>query len=186
MSDDELSELTDVDDRLTEAGAEIDRLQSQAADAEARAAHLEEANRALQRQLEEARARVAAVDQELAAARAETEAKDEQVLALEGQMEELAQALTAAGQRYRELLLASNPEVSLSTEVPAELVKGEGVEEVEASLEAARRTVLQVRSHLESEAQAGRVPAGSPVRSGPDLSALSPQEKIRMGLSRPQ
>ncbi len=169
LSPADADDLIDTDDRLADAGAEIERLQSQAADAEARAAHLEEVNRALQRQL----------DEEVAAARAEAEAKHQQVVALEGQVEEQRQALTAAGQRYRELLLASNPEV------PADLVRGESIEEVEASLEAARRTVLEVRSHLESEAQAGRVPAGSPVRSGPDLSALSPQEKIRMGLSRP-
>ena len=180
MSDDELDELTDVDDRLVEAGVEVDRLQSQAADAEAGAAHLEEANRGLQRQLEEAQGRLAALEEELAAGRAEVEAKHELVLGLEGQVQELRQALTGAAERYRELLLASNPEV------PADLVQGESIEEVEASLQEARRTVLQVRSHLESEAQAGRVPAGSPVRLGPDLSALSPQEKIRMGLSRPQ
>ena len=173
-------EFSDQEERLTEAGAEVDRLQSQAADAEARAAHLEEANRGLQRQLGEAQGRLAALEEELAAGRAEVEAKHELVLGLEGQVQELRQALTGAAQRYRELLLASNPEV------PADLVQGESIEEVEASLQEARRTVLQVRSHLESEAQAGRVPTGSPVRSGPDLSALSPQEKIRMGLSRPQ
>lgn len=174
MSDDDFAgvspadadDLIDPDDRLADTSSEIERLESQAADAEARAAHLEEANRDLQRQLEEAQA--------------EVEAKHQLVLSLEGQVEELRQALSAAAQRYRELLLVSDPEV------PADLVSGDSIEEIEASLEAARRTVVRVRSHLESEAQAGRVPAGSPVRSGPDLSALSPQEKIRMGLSRPR
>src|SRR3972149_6944192 len=94
-------------------------------------------------------ARVAALEEELAAGRAEVEAKHELVLGLEGQVQELRQALTGAAQRYRELLLASNPEV------PADLVQGESIEEVEASLQEARRTVLQVRRHLESEAQAG-------------------------------
>jgi chromosome segregation ATPase len=180
LSPEEPTELSDADERLAEAQAEVERLQSQTADAEARAAHLEEQNNALQRELEEAQGRVAALEEELAAARTEAEAKHELVLSLEGQVEELRGALTAAAERYRELLLASNPEV------PGDLVRGESIEEVEASLEAARQTVLQVRSHLESQAQAGRVPTGSPVRSGPDLSALSPQEKIQMGLSRPR
>jgi hypothetical protein len=46
------------------------------------------------------------------------------------------------------------------------------------------RMVAQLRSHLESQAQALRVPSGAPARRAPDLSALSPAEKITHGLSQ--
>ncbi len=44
--------------------------------------------------------------------------------------------------------------------------------------------VGRVRSHIESQAQAVRVPAGAPPRSAPDLGALSPEQKIRYGLAQ--
>ena len=77
-------------------------------------------------------------------------------------------------------LLASQPEV------PPDLVSGETVEEVDQQLEAALRMIAQLRGHLESQAQAARVPTGAPARRAPDLSALSPAEKIVHGLSQQQ
>ena len=76
------------------------------------------------------------------------------------------------------MLLAAAPEL------PEELVAGDSIEELDASAERARQTVRQVRERLESQAQAGRVPAGSPPRGSPDFSALSSIEKIRLGLNR--
>jgi peptidoglycan hydrolase CwlO-like protein len=114
--------------------------------------------------LGEAQAQVAARDQELAALRQEAEA--------------LQASLKAAAGKYRDVLLAGRPEV------PRDLVSGETVEEVDQQLEAALRMVAQLRSHLESQAQALRVPTGAPARRAPDLSALSPGEKIAYGLSR--
>jgi hypothetical protein len=71
--------------------------------------------------------------------------------------------------------------------VPAELVpESEDVREIEERFEAARRLVGDVQERLRAEAEAqarqARVPAGAPVRRGPDLSALSATEKIRWGL----
>jgi hypothetical protein len=43
--------------------------------------------------------------------------------------------------------------------------------------------VAKVRGHIESQAQAGRVPVGAPARSGPDLSGLSAEQKIQHGLA---
>ncbi|HEX77492.1 MAG TPA: hypothetical protein G4O03_03650 [Dehalococcoidia bacterium] len=86
--------------------------------------------------------------------------------------------LEKAVARYRSLLLASAPDV------PQELVKGETVDEVEASFQAARELVERIRQKLEAKLAGGRVPAGAPARSGPDLSTLSPREKILYGLTR--
>jgi hypothetical protein len=92
--------------------------------------------------------------------------------------QELHARLQAAAGKYREVLLAAAPEL------PEELVAGDSIEDVEASAERARQTVRQVREKIESQAQAGRAPIGSPPRGSPDFSALSPIEKIRAGLNR--
>jgi len=69
-----------------------------------------------------------------------------------------------------------------SPELPGELVTGATVEEIDEAIGRAKETVSKVRGHLESQAQAGRVPVGAPPRSEPDLSAMSAEEKIKYGL----
>jgi len=88
------------------------------------------------------------------------------------------QRLADAAHKYRDLLLASAPEI------PAELVSGDTVEEVDASFAAARGVVEEVRRRMEAQANAERVPAGAPPRTAPDLSGLSPAEKIAFALSQ--
>ena len=97
---------------------------------------------------------------------------------LEAEVDALKQQISSAAQRYRALILAGAPEV------PEELVKGETVEEVDASFAAAQQMVAKVRRQLEATAQAERVPAGAPPRTLPDFGGLSPQEKIAYALSR--
>lgn len=158
MSEDDLQE------ELAEARAELERLQVSAADGEARAAHLESQQGRLQ--------------EELAQARSEAEARDQELTGLREQAEALQERVRSSAQRYRELALEHSPEL------PQELVAGDTVEDVDQALQRARETVSKVRGHLESQAQAGRVPVGAPPRSAPDLSALSAEEKIRFGLQR--
>ena len=69
-------------------------------------------------------------------------------------------------------------------ELPADLIAGDDVDAVDAAVAAAREIVGRVRTHIEAQAQALRVPAGAPPRGGPDLSALTPEQKIRIGLER--
>ena len=170
MTDEEIAALQD---ELTEAQTEVDRLQTIAADREARAAHLEETLA----QLQEEQSRLSA---SLREAQAQFAARDEELAALHQEVEALQGGLKAAAGKYRDALLASRPEV------PPDLVGGETVEEVDQHLEAALRMVAQLRGHLESQAQALRVPTGAPARRAPDLSALSPAEKIVHGLSQQQ
>ncbi|MBI4297010.1 MAG: hypothetical protein HY676_00580 [Chloroflexi bacterium] len=96
----------------------------------------------------------------------------------EMEIDRLKGLLASAVSRYREVALAQAPDV------PAELVSGETVEEVEASLKRARDIVTQVRERLVAREAEGRVPAGAPPRRPPDLSSLSPLEKITQGLAR--
>jgi len=178
MSDDE--EVALLEEQLGEARAEIERLQMAAADSEARASHLQEMNGELRSRLETVegdlaseRQRCEEVGGQLAGAQTDLEAAQQET-------QELHARLQAAAGKYREVLLAAAPDL------PEEMVAGDSIEEVEASAEQARLTVRRVRDRLESQAQVGRVPAGSPPRGAPDFSALSPIEKIRLGLGQKQ
>ena len=111
---------------------------------------------------------------ELEAAMGEAEsAVSRRVEEIEGVNARLAQAV----EMYRASLLAAEPDV------PEDMVQGATVEAVQESLELARHMVAQVRGQLEAQTSIERTPLGTPVRSAPDMSALSPQEKILMGLS---
>ena len=81
--------------------------------------------------------------------------------------------LEVAVAKYREYLLAQHPEI------PPELVKGNTIEEISESFLEAQKVVERVHQHLEES-----IPAGAPARSGIDVSALSPREKIEYGLRR--
>ena len=96
----------------------------------------------------------------------------------ETELQTLRHQPTSATARYREALLAAAPEV------PEELVSGATPEEVEASLAQARQMVERIRSHIEAQLAEQRVPTGAPIRSAPDLSNLSPQEKIAYALTQ--
>ena len=158
MSEEELEELQE---ELAGARSELERLQMTAADREARAAHVE--------------AELASAREELAGAREAAQSREEELLA---RNDELSAQARGVAQRYRELILQQAPEL------PEELVTGDSVAEIDAALECARETVARVRGHIESQAQAARVPVGAPVRLGPDLSGLSAAEKIQQGLGR--
>ena len=89
-------------------------------------------------------------------------------------------ALTAAAvARYREAMLRAEPDL------PPELVSGDSIDAVDASLAAARRTVAQIRSRLAAEAEPPRgFPTGSPARGEPSADGLSAAEKIAYGLQQ--
>jgi DNA repair exonuclease SbcCD ATPase subunit len=160
-----------LEEQLAAANADIERLQSQVADLTAK-------QTAQDAELQEARS-------QLEASRSETEAAQSQSAAQIEELERLRETATAAEvqgreavQRYRGIVLEREPQL------PAELVVGDTVSDLDAAIERARQTVAQVRQHLDQQAQALRVPAGAPARGSPDLSDLSSAEKIRLGLSK--
>ena len=142
--------------------------------------------------------------EELVGARAEAERLAEQLADREARSQEMAQGLealrreveaarreanearTAAAEqsrqvaaRYRAVLQQAAPDV------PPDLIQGESVEDLDRSLTAAREVVAHVRERVQAQA-AARVPTGSPVRAAPDGGALSPAEKIRLGIAEKQ
>ncbi len=166
----------EIDDQLADSAAQIEALQAAAADAEARAA-------TARSELTEARKHAAEVEERLAQAASEREAAY-------GELSEAREALSSAqttireaAAKYRAAVLASAPDI------PEDLIpEAEDIDEIDRGLEAARRVVGRVREKMEEEtadqARALRVPAGAPVRRAPDVSSLSPEEKIRIGLQQ--
>jgi hypothetical protein len=100
------------------------------------------------------------------------------IAAKDSELAAAKESLSGAVEKYRAAILASAPGI------PAELVKGESIDEIDASLEQARGIVSKVRQQLEVEAEANKVPAGAPPRTPQDLSALSPAEKIAYALRK--
>jgi fused signal recognition particle receptor len=142
---------------LAAARSEAERLEAEAANA---AAEAEQARG----QLQAAGDTIAAREREAAELRA----------GLEGESQRRRDAVA----RYAAAVLRAEPGL------PPELVRGDTLEEVDASLEAARAVVGRVRSLSKARSESARAPAGAPPRAAPDLSGMSPEEKIRYGLSR--
>ena len=91
----------------------------------------------------------------------------------EEQNKQLTDSLAQAIASYRSVVVSANPEV------PQELINGDTVEAIDESLSKAKKLVGQIRQGLEAEAMQNRFPSGAPVRTPPDLSALSPKDKIK-------
>jgi len=80
----------------------------------------------------------------------------------------------AALDRYRDAVLAAEPAL------PGELVHGDTLEELDASIAAAREVVAGVRERLAASERG--FPAGAPPRSTRTTPGLTATEKIRAGL----
>lgn len=121
-------------------------------------------------------ARITALETTLAERDAEITGLRQTGMDLEEKCRRLGESFAGAVTGYRTMVVKTNPEV------PEELVGGETPEAIDASLESAKALVSRVRQGLEAEISRIKVPAGAPERSTPDLSSLSPAEKIRYAL----
>ena len=117
----------------------------------------------------ELEALVAQKEEELAKANARV---SELELVVAERDEKLAQAVSS----YKALVVKANPEVL------EELITGDSIDDISASLEKAKSIVGRVRQGLEAEMASAKVPAGAPERTPTDLSALSPREKIQYAI----
>jgi len=158
------NEDQDIGGELDEARAEIARLTEQLGDADARA--------------QTALAEGARLQAEAAAANDAVAAFEADAASLRSMLEDAEQRTRDAASRYRELA------VRVEADVPADLIAGDTIEAIDAAIARARELAASVRSHIEAQAQAARVPAGAPQRSAPDISAMTPEQKIRHGLAQ--
>ncbi len=150
----DLSEVTEFEERMAEAQAQIESLQATAADAEARAA---------------------TAQAEAAALRQRTTKSESALEAAHSQVRESAVL-------YRTARLAAAPEVP--PELVSERDTVEEVErEFEAALRVVEAMRERLRAEGKTKRQI-RVPPGAPVRREVDTSSLPASEKIRIGLQR--
>ena len=102
--------------------------------------------------------------------------RDNEIAAFKQSRAELETRLSQAVASYRALVIKSNPAL------PEELVSGESIEEIDASLASAQLLIDRVRQELGAEIAAAKIPAGAPLRTPLDFSALSPKEKIQYAI----
>ena len=95
---------------------------------------------------------------------------------LEGKLATISQSLAEAVANYKTTVVQANPEVI------EELITGDTIESINESLGKAKALVSKVRQGVETEISLAKVPAGAPERTSPDLSALSPREKIQYAI----
>ena len=95
----------------------------------------------------------------------------------ESKLSGFAESLTDALKRYRDLALVTVPDAV------ADLVVGDTIDAIDASLAGARLLVDKVKSSLELSASES-ISSGSPEREGQDWRGLTPKEKIIIGLNQ--
>ena len=95
-----------------------------------------------------------------------------------GECDRLKAALDDAVCAYRKLAVSASPLYS------DDIISGSSIEEIDTSIKKVNGLVKKMRSSLEAELKDLTIPAGAPERSAPDLSGLSPREKIKQGLDR--
>jgi len=98
---------------------------------------------------------------------------------VEGLRAELEEARARGLEAHRRALLAEN-----AGRVVPELVAGSTVEELEGSVDVARRAFDAARAAALAEVAATPIPAGNPIRQGPGVEGMSSLEKIAYGLKR--
>lgn len=123
--------------------------------------------------------RIGELESQLEQTRTELAVKQDELDNSWVEMTALREGKEAAVSGYRDALRLAHPEL------PPDLIRGETTEELAASVESAKALVEKVRAALRSEKDAARIPAGAPVSSGPDLTGLSPREKIAAGIAGP-
>ena len=150
-------------------GEELEALKARIAELEGLVAEKGKGIKARDARLSEAEARITGLEQTVADRDSELAKSDEALT-------EMKNSLAEAVSSYRALVVQANPDI------PDELIAGDSIEAINQSLENARALISRVRQVLEEEVAKTRVPSGAPQRAPPDLSALSPREKIQYAI----
>jgi len=124
--------------------------------------------------------RISELEQAVASLGGEIAALKQAVAESDDNLNKLNESLNQAVASYKALVIQSNPDV------PEELVTGDSIEAITDSLASAKELVTKIRKGMEAEISLVRVPIGAPERTAPDLSALSPREKIQYAIGGKQ
>jgi hypothetical protein len=144
-----------------------------------------ETTEAIKAELEEERKARAAVEASLAEKNgriAELEASlsqaEQATVSLRAESLATSEARDRVVAKYLDAVRLANPDI------PGEIIAGDTVEEIDASLARATAIADSVRANMEARARETRVPAGSPPRGEISVEGLSPREKIAAGIQQ--
>jgi hypothetical protein len=111
----------------------------------------------------------------------ETQQTPETLETLEAIKTELASVKEAYAQAISKYLEAAR---ALNYTIPQDVIAGQTIEEIDASVEKAKAIANAVKANLEAQAKEAKVPAGAPARGEISLEGLSPREKIAAGIQQ--
>ena len=135
-------------------------------------------NQSPQQTLENLTALLDAERQARASVEAELADRDAAMAQITSASEETKKSLAETIAAYKSLVTKANPLI------PLELISGDSFKAIDSSLESAKNLVARVRTVVEADIASGRVPAGAPPRTTPDVENLSPREKIQYAVNK--
>jgi len=94
------------------------------------------------------------------------------------ELSSVKEANAQAVSKYLDAVRLANPTI------PQDIIAGETIEEIDASVEKAKAIASAVKANLEAQAKEAKVPAGAPPRGEISLEGLTPREKIAAGLNQ--
>jgi arginine deiminase len=151
---------------------------SEIADSQDEVENLRLEHETLKHELKDRDATILRLEQERADRDSEIAALKQAMADDEGRINEIGENLAKAVASYKEQVIQGNPGV------PADMIAGETVEEIDESLKKALALIEKVRQEMEAEAFKMRIPGGAPQRTPMDLSGLSAREKIQYAIGR--
>jgi vacuolar-type H+-ATPase subunit I/STV1 len=123
-------------------------------------------------------ARIAELQAELSQVLTLSETKGKELESTTAELSQLKEAHAQAIARYLDAVRLANPTI------PRDIIAGQTIEEIEASVEKALSIANAVKASLEAQAKEARVPAGAPARGEISLEGLTPREKIAAGIQQ--
>jgi len=98
--------------------------------------------------------------------------------AITAELASAKEANTQAVAKYLDAVRLANPAI------PQDIIAGDTIEDIDASLAKATTIAESVRANLEAQAKETKVPAGAPPRGEISLEGLTPREKIAAGIKQ--
>jgi chromosome segregation ATPase len=132
-----------------------------------------EAKAAAEAAMAEKDARIA----ELEASLSEAKSRLDRGEAAAAELVQVKEANSQAVAKYLGAVRLANPAI------PQDVIAGDTIEDIDASLAKATTIAGSVRASLEAQAKETRVPAGAPPRGEISLEGLTPREKIAAGIT---
>jgi len=126
--------------------------------------------------MDEKDARIAQLEAEITLVTETLNGKTAEMEEAATKLSNVSSVLGDAVTKYLEVTRTSNPTV------PADIITGDTIEEIDQSLAKGIGIVATVRETIETEAAAGIVPAGAPVRGEVGLEGMTAREKISAGI----